>query len=215
MSNEYGQQPYPANQSPVPGFGPPQYPAQYPAQQQYGYPQTPPGGQPMYQQPAYAAGPGGYGMGYGQPLYARPGSATGAAVLGFIQAGLTLITTGLVFFGLFGSASAQGSGAAIAWGLAIAQLLGLLLLIFGSVQLLSGTSRVLYLVGAVVELAISAYYLVSILAIDTSDAILPEFAQDLKTAFAVVPVIFAIMPLIGLILALGSATSDYVRSNRG
>ncbi|MFC0108549.1 hypothetical protein [Kibdelosporangium aridum] len=215
MSNEYGQQPYPANQSPVPGFGPPPNPSQYPAQQQYGYPQTPPGGQPMYQQPGYPPGPGGYGMGYGQPLNVRPGSVTGAAVLGFIQAGLTLITTGIVFFGLFSSASFQDSGAAMAWGLAVAQLLGLLLLIFGSVQLLSGTSRVLYIAGVVVELAISAYYLVSILAIDTSDAILPEFVQDIKAAFAVVPVIFAIMPLIGLIMALGSATSDYLRSNRG
>lgn len=207
MSNEYGQQPYPGNQSPVPGFGAPQNPAQ----PQYGYPQTPPGGQPMY--PASPQQPYPYQGGYGQSMNVRPGSVTGAAVLGFVQAGLTLITTGIFFVALFGSASVQDSSAAIAWAVAIAQLAGLLLLIFGAVQLLSGTSRAIYLVGVILELVICGYYLISLLAIDTSNTVLPEVVQDIKAAAAVIPVIFAIMPLIGLILALGSATSDYLRSN--
>nr|WP_157528068.1 hypothetical protein [Kibdelosporangium sp. MJ126-NF4]CEL17139.1 putative membrane protein [Kibdelosporangium sp. MJ126-NF4]CTQ91632.1 putative membrane protein [Kibdelosporangium sp. MJ126-NF4] len=206
MSNEYGQQPQHGQQSPVPGFAPPP---------QSGYPQTPPGGQPMYpaQQQPYPGGPGGYGPGYGQQPGVRPGSVTGAAVLGFIQAGITLITTGILFIGLFGTVSVQGGEAALGWLIAIAQLAGLVLLIFGAVQLMSGTSRALYLVGVILELVICAYYLISFLAIDTGGVVGSQF-EDMKNALAVVPVIFAIMPLIGLILALGQATTTYVSSAR-
>lgn len=198
MSNEYGQQPRPAQ---PPRTGHPQG----------GYPQTPPGGQPAYPAQPYPAGPGGYGY---QPS-ARPGSVTGAAVLGFIQAGITLITTGILFVGLFGTVSAQGSGAAVSWAVAIAQLAGLVLLIFGAVQLMSGTSRVLYVVGVVLELVVCAYYLISLLAIDTGNSVLSDQFQDMKNAMAVIPVVFAVMPLIGLVLAMGSAASQYLSANNG
>ena len=195
MSNEYGQQ-----QQPVPGFAPPQQP---------GYPPTPPGGQAAYPAQPYPGAPGGYG----QPTV-RPGSVTGAAVLGFIQAGITLITTGMLFVGLFGTMSGQGSEAIEAWLVAIAQLAGLVLMIFGAVQMMSGTSRTLYLVGVILELVISAYYLISFLAIDTGSGLLSENFEDLKNAMAVIPVVFAVMPLIGLILALGSAASSYLSPAR-
>ncbi|ONI70755.1 hypothetical protein ALI144C_50065 [Actinosynnema sp. ALI-1.44] len=205
MSNEYGQQQHPGQQSPMPGFAPPQS----------GYPQTPPGGQPAY--PAhqqYPGGPGGYGTGYGGQPTAKPGSVTGAAVLGFIQAGITLITTGILFSALFGTASAQDASAAASWALALAQLAGLVLLIFGAVQLMSGTSRTLYVVGAILELVICAYYLINILGTDTGGMFTEQF-ESIKNALAVFPVIFAIMPLIGLILALGSAAGNYVSATRG
>jgi hypothetical protein len=195
MSNEYGQQP-PMQQ----GYGQPQ---------QYGYPQTPPGGQPVYpgQQP--------YRGGYGYAPNEKPGSVTGAAVLGFVQAGVTLITTGIMFSALFSTASVQDSGAGVGWALAIAQLVGLILLIFGSVQLLSGTSRVLYVVGAIVELALCAYYLAVFLAADSDGSPLGRVLEDFANALAVIPAILAIMPLIGLVLALGSAASTYLAAKRG
>ncbi|ALG12641.1 hypothetical protein [Kibdelosporangium phytohabitans] len=204
MSNEHGQQQHPGQQSPMPGFAPPP---------QSGYPQTPPGGQPAYpaHQP-YPGGPGSYG--YGQQPAAKPGSVTGAAVLGFIQAGITLITTGILFSALFGTASVQDSSAAFGWILALAQLAGLVLLIFGAVRLLSGSSRTLYIVGAALELVICAYYLISFLAIPNG-GMFAEQVADLKAAMAVIPIVFAIMPLIGLILALGSAAGNYVSATRG
>jgi hypothetical protein len=226
MTNEYGQQPYPGHQPPIPGYGAPAAGSGYP-QQQGGYPGTPPGGQPAYPgtppggQPVYAGQPypqgqGGYGGGgYGQAPIEKPGSVTGAAVLGFIQAGITLITTAIIFFGLIGTASVQSGDAAIGWIVAFAQLAGLILLIFGAVQLMSGTNRMLYLVGVIVELLICGYYLISIVATDTGGGVLGDQFEDLKAAMTVIPIVFAVMPVIGLILALGSGTTRWLQAKRG
>jgi hypothetical protein len=203
MTNEYGQQPYPGQQ--------PYQGGQQQPQQGYGYPQTPAGGQPVYAgQPYPQQQPG-----YGPAPVEKPGAVTGAAVLGFIQAGLTLITTGILFFGLIGTsstASAAGTDTTMGWVVALAQLAGLVLLIFGAVQLMSGTSRGLYLIGAGVELAICLYYLISIVASDTGGL---SVLADMKAAATVIPIVFAVMPLIGLILALGQGTSRYIQAKRG
>jgi hypothetical protein len=221
MTNEYGQQPYPGHQPPIPGYGAPAG-SGYPQQQgqpgtppggQPGYPGTPPGGQPVYAgQPYPQGGPAGYGGGYGPAPVEKPGGVTGAAVLGFIQAGITLITTGILFSGLFATGGAEGTG--LGWVIALAQLAGLILLIFGAVQLMSGTSRAMYLAGAGLELAICAYYLISILIADTDteSAALSSTLADMKAAAAVIPIVFAVMPLIGLILALNSGTTRYLQA---
>jgi hypothetical protein len=216
MTNDYGQQPYPGHQPPNPGYGAPSsggFPQQgYPQQ---GYPQTPAGGQPVYAGQPYPQGGGGYGSGYNQAPVEKPGSVTGAAVLGFIQAGITLITTAILFFGLIGTQSVQTSETTMGWVIAFAQLAGLILLIFGAVQLLSGSNRLLYIVGAVVELAICVYYLVNILGADTGGGVLGDQFEDLQAAMTVIPIVFAVMPLIGLILALGSGTSRWIAAKRG
>ncbi|MCE7001384.1 hypothetical protein LWC34_00795 [Kibdelosporangium philippinense] len=195
MSNQYGQQPYPGNHSPVPGFETPQ--------EQYGYP----AGQPMYPPP--------YPMAYGPQPNGRPGSVTAAAVLGFVQAGITLLTTGLLFAALFASTSEQDYSALVFWSLATAQLVGLLLLTIGSVQLLSGKSRVLYLCGAALELAICAFYLVMVIGASVNAAALVSdyYAQGFAVGLSIFPVFFAIMPMVGLFLSAGSGTGDYLRSN--
>ncbi|MBP2324253.1 hypothetical protein JOF56_004638 [Kibdelosporangium banguiense] len=215
MSNEYGQQPYPGHQPPIPGYGAPAgsgYPQQGYPQGQPGYPGTPPGGQPVYAGQPYPQGQGGYGGGYGPAPVEKPGGVTGAAVLGFIQAGITLITTGLLFAGLF--AAGGGPGIAIGWAVALAQLAGLILLIFGAVQLMSGTNRMLYVIGAILELVICAYYLINIAIsdTDTGNAAFSSALGNLKAAATVVPIVFAVMPLIGLILALGSSTTSYLQA---
>ncbi|MET0235556.1 MAG: hypothetical protein ABW224_13005 [Kibdelosporangium sp.] len=212
MSNEYGQQPYPGHQPPVPGYGAPAG-SGYPQQQGQGYPGTPPGGQPVYAGQPYPQGGGGYGSGYGQAPIDKPGGVTGAAVLGFVQAGITLITTAILFFGLIGTASAQ-TDAALGWIVAFAQLAGLILLIFGAVQLLSGSNRSLYLIGVIVELLICGYYLVNIVTTDTGGVLGKQF-EDLKAAMTVIPIVFAVMPIIGLILALGSGTTRWLQAKRG
>jgi hypothetical protein len=77
---------------------------------------------------------------------------------------------------------------------------------------MSGTSRGLYLVGAGVELAICLYYLISIVGSDTGGI---SVLSDMKAAATVIPIVFAVMPLIGLILALGQGTSRYIQAKRG
>lgn len=222
MTQPYGQQP--GNYGQQPGTPPGGYPQaggyQQPSYQPGGgYPQS--GGFPQpgaYQQgaypqaPGYVQGPGGlpqappeYGRG-GGPVE-KPGTVTGAAVLGYIQAGITLITTGIIFFGLVST-----GGTVEGWLIGLAQLAGIVLLIFGSVQLMSGTARTIYVAGAALEILISLYYLVRVLAVDTGGF---EIAEDVQGGLAVIAVFFAIMPAIGLILALGSGTSEYLRMRRG
>jgi hypothetical protein len=141
----------------------------------------------------------------------KPGTVTGAAVLAFIQAGITLITTGIIFIGLLGTASAEVDQTQ-GWVLAFAQLIGLILLIVGSVQLMSGSSKVLYLVAVILELGICAFYLVQILGADAGGI---SALEDMQGAATVIPIVFAVLPLIGLFLALGKGTGAYIQAKRG
>jgi hypothetical protein len=141
----------------------------------------------------------------------KPGTVTGAAVLAFIQAGITLITTGIIFFGLLGTASAEVDQT-MGWVVAIAQLAGLILLIIGAVQLMSGSNRTLYLVAVILELVICGYYLVQIVGADAGGI---SALEDMKGAATVIPIAFAVMPLIGLFLAIGSSTGKYIQAKQG
>ena len=226
----YGQQPggYPQQggypQSPPAGF--PQ-PGEYP-QQQAGYPQSPPGGFPQaggYPQqsfppgPTYAPGAGGLPVappdhGRGGPVE-KPGSVTGAAVLAFIQAGITLITTGLIFIALAAASGlasdlgvSLGGSLAEPWIVAFVQLGGLIILIFGAVQLMSGTSRNLFVGAVILQLVICVYYIIRSL----------SASGDSSTGAGVsivVPLLFAIMPAIALILAMGGAATQYLQAKSG
>jgi hypothetical protein len=194
-------------------------------QQSGGYPQsggfqqpgpgTPPGGyaQPAYPTaPSYPSTPGG-GYSPNQMVNTRPGSATGAAVLGFVQAGITLVTTILMLFGLAGVGSGVDSGElALAWIVTLAQALGAALLIYGGVQLIGGSGRTIFMAAAGVEIAICLYYLIRILALDTSNE-LPG-ASELKSSAAMIPILFAVMPVIGLCLALTSSAGAWSQSKQ-
>jgi hypothetical protein len=217
MTQPYGQQP--GNYGQQPG-GYPQAGA-YP--QTSGYPQSgpPSGGFPAQsypQAPGYAQGAGGLPQsppeyGRGGPIE-KPGAVTGAAVLAFIQAGITLITTGIVFIVL---ATAEGIatdmgvslGGSLAegWIIAFVQLAGVVMLIFGAVQLMSGTSRGLLLAAVGLEVAISLYYLIRALSASGDSATAAGYS-------IVVPLLFAIMPAIALILALGGATGQYLAAKQ-
>jgi hypothetical protein len=202
MSNEYGQQPYPGQQPPVPGYG-----------QQPGYPQTPPGGQPVYAGQPYPQGQGqNHGGGYGQqaPLE-KPGTITGAAVLGFIQAGITLIATIILAMGLMNAGSVT-DGLAEPWVVTIAQFVGVILLIFGSVQLIGGSNRNLYLIAVGLEIVISLYWAIRFGAADTAGL---AAIENFRNSLILIAVGFVIMPVIGLILAAGSGTGRYIAAKRG
>ncbi|HEU5469069.1 MAG TPA: hypothetical protein VFV67_00330 [Actinophytocola sp.] len=212
----YGQQPGNYGQS---GGYPQQPSGGYP--QAPGYPTSPPGGFPQQsggypQAPGYASAPGGLPQappdyGQGGPV-GRPGSATAAAVLGFVQAGITTLTTLLLFLGLAQVGDvADTSGVAIAWAIALGQLAGIVLLIWGGVQLMSGAGRALFLAGAALEIVLSLVWLIRFAAAETAGFSLAENVQSFGVFMAI---IFAIMPVIGLILAMGGATTQYVQSRR-
>jgi hypothetical protein len=195
MTNEYGQQPYQGQQPPAPGYGPPS-----------GYPQTPPGGQPVY-----AGQPYPQGGGYGPAPIEKPGTITGAAVLGFIQAGITLIATIILAMSLMNVSSVTTDGLAEPWIVTIAQFVGVVLLIFGAVQLIGGSSRTLYLVATGLEVALSLYWAIRF---GSADALGISAVENFRNSLILIAVGFAIMPVIGLILAAGSGTGNYIAAKR-
>jgi hypothetical protein len=200
MTNEYGQQPYPGQQ-PYQGGQQPQ------GQPGYGYPQTPPAGQPVYAgQPYPQQQPG-----YGPAPIEKPGAITGAAVLGFIQAGLTLISTIIFTMGLINAGSVT-SGLGEMWVVDIAQFAGVILLILGSVQLIGGTSRTMYLVATGLEIAVSLYWAIRFGALPTEGI---NAVENFRNSLVVIAVGFVIMPVIGLILAAGSGPGRYIAAKQG
>jgi hypothetical protein len=209
MTQPYGQQPG--------GYG--QQPGGYPQEPSYpqsgGFPQAPP---PSYPQaPGYPQGsgytPGVGGMPAAPAEYAgpggRPGSVTASAVLAFVQAGLTAITTIIL---AAGAARADATDVALGWLIVLAQAAGVVLLIMGGVQLMGGKSRVALIVGAVLELAICLFWLVAF-------SIIPTFGisevSTGKTVLIMIALVFAVMPVISLIMAAGGQASQYLQSRRG
>jgi hypothetical protein len=229
MTQPYGQQP---GQQPGGGYpqgqgGYPQTPGQgQPAQ---GYPQSPPYGQPAqgypqsppYGQPAqqYPQAPGGYGamppapVEYSSGPIPRPGTATTAAVLAFVQAGITLIPTVIFLAGLFNATGdAATSDAALGWAVVIFQLLGSILLIVGGVQIMGGKNRAMIVAGAAVELAVCVFWIIRVAAIDSQGLDVVDAGKGLIIGFAI---FFAIMPTISLVMALGGSTTQFLQSRRG
>lgn len=224
MTQPYGQQPDPSGGYPQGGVpqGYPQTPGQgQPAQ---GYPQSPPYGQPAqgypqsnpygqpapsYQYGAMPAAPAEYSSG---PI-PRPGTVTAAAVLGYVQAGITLIPTILMLVGAASAdAGAAGSEAAFGWLLIIAQLIGAALLIAGGVQIMGGKSRTLMVAGAGLELAISLAWIIRVAAIDSEGIDVIDAGKGVIIGIAI---FFAIMPTISLVMSLGASTTQFLQSRRG
>lgn len=167
-----------------------------------------PGGYP--QAPGYQQGYGGMPSapeerGGGGPV-PRPGATTAAAVLAFVQGGITLITTGILLLGLAALQSleddASAGGVEIqgslteAWLVCFVQLIGVGLLIWGGVKLMSGTAGNLFVIAAALQLVLCVYWLV-------------------RGAAPFVPIVLAVMPIVGLVLAFGQANKEYVRSRSG
>ncbi|MDQ4040000.1 MAG: hypothetical protein M3313_17020 [Actinomycetota bacterium] len=184
------------------------------AAQPLGYAVPPPGyPQPM---PGYGPPPPGYPGPYGYPTQRgpiRPGGATASAVLMFIQAAVVLFSTFYVLFfaSLAGSASSAGVSEADSYEteftiVGILQLVSVGLLIFAGVQLLGGGNRTLTIVACGVQLAFVLYWMIRI-------GSLPDFGED-GTFFFVVPLMYAVLPLVALPLALSRPVTDYLAAKR-
>lgn len=207
-----GQQDYPQGQSQNPygsteSFGqqpsytpPPQYGGYPPA----GYDPRYPGGQGGYGQPGYPPqyGTPQYGTPYGPPGGGgpeRPGAALASAVLSYIQAGIVLFSS---FFVL-----AVGTASTEFLVLGIVQLISVGLLIFGAVQLTSGSGRTTLLIASGLQLALVVYWLIRINSFDEA---------DLDEGFGVViPLFYAVMPAVALALALNGMVTRFLAAKRG
>lgn len=208
MTQPYGQQPDPSGGYPQQGGTPP---GGYPQQgtPPGGYPQqgTPPGGYP--QAPGYPQGglpqaPPDYGQ--GGPIV-RPGGVTAAAVLTFVQAGLTIISAGAFLIALAALESASdtygldlGDSTGEFW---IASLLGLVaggLLIAGGVKALGGSNGQLFTISIALQLVLSVYWMIRLVTQDGS----PLW-----------PILMAVMPVIAISLWYSSAAKQYVAAKNG
>ncbi len=197
--------------------------SQYQAPTGYGH-DAPPTGYGPAQPPGYAPNPG-YPGPYGYPQYGyplqqgpvRPGGATASAVLMFIQGGIVLFSTVYVLFfaSLAGGVSAAGVSEADSYEteftiIGILQLVSVGLLIFGGVQLLSGSAngRVLTILACVAQLVLVLYWMIRI-------GTFPDFGDDGGVFFFVVPLFYAVLPVVALPLALGKPVTDYVAAKQG
>lgn len=167
------------------------------------YGQQPPGN--FNQGPGYGAMPPAPPEFSSGPI-ARPGAATAAAVLAFVQAGITAIPGVLSLIG------SVNTGDAETWLATLAVLAGVALLIVGGVQLMGGKAVNLLVIACALEVAISLYYIIRAATIDSEGIEAVNYGKGVIMGFAV---FFAIMPVIAVILARGSATTQFLQSRRG
>lgn len=215
---------------PAPELQDPSYAGPYPAQGGYqtpGYPSPgyPASGQAAPGYPAHGYPPNPvYGAPYGYPPYGyggprgpvRPGAATASAVLMFIQAAVVLISTLYVLFfaSLASGLNSYGVGSnSLETELTIIgvlQLVSVGLLIFAGVQLVGGNTngRPLTMIACGAQLGLTVYWMVRI-------SSLPDFNTDGSTFFFVVPLMYAVLPVVGLALGVGKPVTDYIAAKSG
>lgn len=164
-----------------------------------GYPPAP-YGNPPYGQPGYP--PPGYGGQYGPARGPqRPGAALAAAVLSYIQAGIVLFCS---FFVL-----AAGTELTELLLIGIVQLISVGLLIFGAVQVTSGSGRMMAIIGNGLQLALVLYYLIRITSVGNDLE-----GADVEGAI-VIPLFFAVMPAVAIGLAFNGAVTRYIAEKQG
>ena len=147
----------------------------------------------------------------------RPGGVTAAAVLAYVQAGVTALGT---VVGLIAMAVNLSSGGPVPlqWAVAVAQVIGAGLLIVGGVALTRGSGRGVMVAGCVSQLMLTVYYLVfagvaSDRTIDPQNTLARDGLVEAGRAIMVVTaLIFAVMPIISLALSLGRRATDFLRS---
>jgi hypothetical protein len=145
---------------------------------------------------------------YSSGPIARPGTVTAAAVLAFVQAGLTLICSVILMIGLgalagatdedgtIGGLDVNEGALAFLWILAIAGLAGAGLLIWGGIKAMSGTAGQLLVIAAGLQILLCVIWL---------------------AAFngGIVSILLVVMPIITLVMSLGGPAKQYEASRSG
>ena len=169
--------------------------------------------QPYGQQPPgnYNQGQPGYGAmppappEYGGPI-ARPGQVTAAAVLAFVQAGLTLICSIMVLIGAAALSDAAdgdstiggidvGGALAALWILGLVGVVGAGLLIWGGVKAMSGTAGPLLIIAAALQILLCIIWLAALNG-------------------GIIAILLVVMPIITLVMSLGGPAKQYEASRR-
>jgi hypothetical protein len=169
--------------------------------------------QPYGQQPGDLNQPGqGFGgmppapQEYSAGPVARPGTTTTAAVLSFVQGGLTLICSIILMAGLgaltsaandesIGGIDVNGGMLAFLWILAIVGLVGAGLLIWAGVKALSGTSGPLMLIANGLQILLCIVWLIQ--------------------GGGIISILLAVMPIISIVMMLGAPAKQYEASRVG
>jgi hypothetical protein len=147
------------------------------------------------------------------PVNTRPGTMLAAGVLGFVQAGITAAPTIMLTLVLSSvQAVDPSSHLGLLWGAVVAQFVGFGLLIAGSVQMVSGTSRAMYLVAVTLEILLSVYWAVCM-------GLLFEDTSKLWSVLVANPVIlfavfYAVIPVVGLCLAASNGPGEHLAARR-
>ena len=138
----------------------------------------------------------------------RPGPVTAAAVLAFVQAGITLICTVILMIGLGALAGAVDDAESIGgvdvnegalaglWVLTIVGLIGSGLLIWGGVKALSGTAGQLLIIAAGLQILLCVVWLAAFQG-------------------GIVSILLVVMPIITLVMSLGGPAKQFEASRRG
>lgn len=178
--------------------------------QPYGQ-QPPQGNFNQGQQPGYQGQPGYGAMPPAPPEYtsgpiARPGTVTTAAVLSFVQAGITLIAAVILMIGLAavndlvnGAEEINGvdvdeGGLTLLWIAAFVALVGAGLLIWAGVKALGGGNQIVVIASAV-QIVLCVFWLIQ--------------------GAGIIPILLIVMPIIALIMSLGGPAKQYEASRRG
>jgi hypothetical protein len=145
---------------------------------------------------------------YSSGPIARPGTVTTAAVLAFVQAGLTLICSIILMIGLGALAGAMDDAETIGgidvnegalaglWILAIVGLVGAGLLIWGGVKALSGTAGKILIIAAGLQILLCIIWLAAFQG-------------------GIVSILLVVMPIITLVMSLGGPAKQYEASRSG
>ncbi|MFC4851915.1 hypothetical protein [Actinophytocola glycyrrhizae] len=166
----------------------------------------------------YGQQPGDFNQGHGAmppapPEYSsgpvtRPGTVTTAAVLAFVQAGITLICSVIMMIGLGAIAGAMDDAETIGgidvdegmlaglWIVTIVGLIGAGLLIWGGVKALSGTAGQLLVIAAGLQILLCVIWLAAFQG-------------------GIVSIILVVMPIIILVMSLGGPAKQYEASRSG
>jgi len=169
--------------------------------------------QPYGQQPGDYNQPGqGFGgmppapQEYSAGPVARPGTSTAAAVLAFVQGGLTLISVIILMAGLGALSSIDNDSTvggidvndgmlALLWVAAIVGLVGAGLLIWGGVKVLSGTAGTMFIIATGLQIALCIFWLIE--------------------GAGIVPILLIVMPIVALVLFLGAPAKQFEASRTG
>jgi hypothetical protein len=146
-----------------------------------------------------------------RPVNQRPGTMLAAGVLGFVQAGITAMPTIMLTLVLSSVETVDPDAQlGLLWGAVVVQFVAFGLLIAGSVQMVGGTSRVMYIVAVAMEILLSVYWAVCMgLLFEDTTRVWSVLVGNPVIVFAV---FYAVMPVIGLALA---ASADVSRRGGG